>query len=113
MDYAAAGSTSFTYKECKVNCSSSGGSKAQATTTSVYPAVCHVSATIQYTSKKDASVRNDATSEKKAKIIEVIVIVTFYLLGINSSYILFMGFGFCLCATMLLVAKIIRQEVMI
>lgn len=68
MDYAAAGSTSFTYKECKVNCSSSGGSKAQATTTSVYPAVCHVSATIQYTSKKDASVRNDVTSEKKATV---------------------------------------------
>ena len=48
---------------------------------------------------------------RKMAVVEVIVIIISCFLGVDSSCISFMNFGFCLCAIMLLIAKIIRQEV--
>ena len=44
-------------------------------------------------------------------IIEVNCIILLFVLGVSYSYILFMSFGLTLSAIMLLLAKIIRQEV--
>lgn len=48
---------------------------------------------------------------RKMAVVEVIVIIISCFLGVDNSCISFMNFGFCLCAIMLLIAKIIRQEV--
>ena len=44
-------------------------------------------------------------------IIEVNCIILLFVLGVSYSYILFMSFGLTLSAIMLLLAKIIRQDV--
>lgn len=44
-------------------------------------------------------------------MIEIGIIIAFWLIGISYDFILFMSFGLILSALMLLIAKLIRQEV--
>lgn len=50
---------------------------------------------------------------RMACVIEVGIITAFSLLGISCDYVLFMSFGVILSAIMLLIAKFIRQEVIL
>ena len=46
-----------------------------------------------------------------AVIVELFIITSFLYLGIEKDYILFMGFGMILCAFLLALGKITKQEV--
>lgn len=50
---------------------------------------------------------------RMACVIEVGIVIAFSLVGVSYDYVLFMSFGVILSAMMLLIAKFIKQEVIL